>query len=144
MKIRVAAPHPHPHPFSPEHEPACGSGLHACLCVCAHMCVHYEADTSITYSSVLSAGLPHFVFQHASQSLCHIHYLTHTLTLMQIVTELFISDMLTYRLVWFSHRLQQITAPSPLPHGHALPPPYCRSYTEPAHKYTCTHIYSYN
>lgn len=77
--------------------------MHAC--VCAHMCVHYEADTSITYSSVLSAGLPHCVFQHASQSLCHMHYLTHTLTLMQIATELFISDMLTYCLVWFSHRL---------------------------------------
>ena len=56
--------------------------------VCAHMCVHYEADTSIIYSSALSARLPHCVFQHASQSLCHMHYLTHTRTpaLMQIAT----------------------------------------------------------
>lgn len=94
---------PHPPPFLSMNHLVVLVCMHAC--VCAHMCVHYEADTSITYSSVLSARLPHCVLQHASQSLCHIHYLTHTLTLMQIVTELFISDMLTYRLVWFSHRL---------------------------------------
>lgn len=97
----------------------------ACMhaCVCAHMCVHYEADTSITYSSVLSAALPHCVFQHALQSLCHMHYLTHTLTLMQIATELFVLDMLTYCLVWFSHRLEQITAQNRLPCTHSSPLP---------------------
>lgn len=84
------------------------------------MCVRYEADTSITYSSVLSAGLPHCVFQHAWQSLCHMHYLTHALALMQIATQLFISDMLTYCLVSFSHRLQQTNARGPLLRRRAL------------------------
>lgn len=115
--------HPHPHPKktpSLEHEPAFGLLACFCVCECAHMCVHYEANTSITYSSVLSAGLPHCVFQHAWQSLCHMHYLTHALALMQIATQLFISDMLTYCLVWFSHRLQRIHALVPLLRRRAL------------------------
>lgn len=78
-----------------------------CMRVCVHVptCVLYEADTSITYSSVLSAGLPRCVFQHASQSLCHMHYLTLTLTLMQIGAEIFILDTLTYCPERCSHRL---------------------------------------
>lgn len=71
-----------------------------CTRVCVHVptCVLYEADTSITYSSVLSAGLPHSVFQRASQSLCHMHYLRLALPLMQIAAEIFMLDVLTYRL----------------------------------------------
>lgn len=75
------------------------------VCVRVPTCVLYEADTSITYSSALSAGLPHSVFQHASQSLRHMHYLTLTLPLMQIAAEMFMLDMLAYRLERFSHRL---------------------------------------
>lgn len=43
-----------------EHEPV---EVLVCMCVCAHTphVYFYEADTSITYSSVLSAGLPHCV-----------------------------------------------------------------------------------
>lgn len=95
-KIRAAA----------EHEPV---AVLVCASICVHVptCVLYEADTSITYSSVLSAGLPHSVFQHASQSLCHMHYLTLALTLMQIAAEIFVLDLLTYRLERFTHRLRR-------------------------------------
>lgn len=82
------------------------------MCVCVHVptCVLYEADTCITYSSVLSAGLPHCVFQHASQSLCRMHYLTLTLTRMQIAAEIFILDILANRLERFSSRLRESNA----------------------------------
>lgn len=85
-----------------EHEPVV---VLVCMCVCVHVptCVLYEADTRITYSSVLSAGLPHCVFQHASQSLCRMHYLTRTLTRMQIAAEIFILDILAKRLERFSN-----------------------------------------
>lgn len=69
-KIRLAAPPP---PF-PEHEPSCGSGLHACLCVCPHVCtlrgwhVHYlfispvcQAATLCT-SACLTIIMPHTLF----------------------------------------------------------------------------------
>lgn len=89
-----------------EHEPVV---VLVCVCVCVRVptCVLYEADTCITYSSVLSAGLPHCVFQHASQSLCRMHYLTLTLTRMQIAAEIFILDILANRLERFSNRLWQ-------------------------------------
>lgn len=98
-----------------EHEPVV---VLVCVCVCAHTphVYFYEADTSITYSSVLSAGLPHCVFQHASQSLCHMHYLTLTLTLMHIAAEIFLLDILTYLLERFSHRLWQSSAQISLVH----------------------------
>lgn len=98
-----------------QHEPVV---VLVCMCVCAHTphVYFYEADTSITYSSVLSAGLPHCVFQHASQSLCHMHYLTLTLTLMHIAAEIFLLDILTYLLERFSHRLWQSSAQISLVH----------------------------
>lgn len=71
--------------------------MHACMRVCARVYI-MRRTPSIINSSALSASLPYCVLRHGLQSLCHMHYLrhTHTPTLMQ---ELFIWDMLTYRLV---------------------------------------------
>lgn len=101
--------------------------------VCAHMCVHYEADTSIIYSSALSARLPHCVFQHASQSLCHMHYLTHTRTptLMQIATRAIYLGYahLSPCLLLAPTVANDCTSPSPRIHLRRL---IIRSHTSPA------------
>lgn len=84
-----------------------------CLCVCVHMCVYYEADAihylfispvclaaTLCISACLAIIMPHALFN------THMH----TDSDADSYTSYLSLDMLTYRLVWLSHGLLQITA----------------------------------